>query len=140
MIKPKFYGVIERGVFVPERQEQRDAYLAGLEGRVVEEVIARKQDSKTLNQLAYVHGVVFVIASEASGYTRVEIKGLLKGYFLKRYATKRLSSMGIKQIPYVPSLADLKKDEMSKFIDDCIILIAKEWHAVVPPPETVSME
>ncbi len=135
MIKPKFYGVVKRGKFVPERPEQRDAYLAGLEGRVVEEVIARKQDSKTLNQLAYFHGVICFLASEASGYTAKEVKGLLKEQFLRRYVETAKGEVG-----YTPSLADLKKEEMSKFIDDCIILCAGHWHCVIPPPETVSLE
>lgn len=136
MLKPKFHGRITRGEFEVDdfQVDQRGAYLQGLEGQKVEEIIQKPQESKTHSQLAYFHGVVCEVASEASGYTRKEIKGLLKGEFLTKY----VSSPTGKNIAWVPSLADLKKDEMSYFIDSCVILIAKHWHAVVPPPDGVS--
>lgn len=136
MLKPIFHGRIESNHFrVDDYQaDQRRAYLQGLEGMKVVEIIQKPEESKTHSQLAYFHGVVCKVASEASGYTIEEVKGLLKGEFLTRY----VGSPTGKEVAWVPSLADLKKPEMSKFIDDCIILIAKHWHAVVPPPDGVS--
>lgn len=145
MLKPKFHGEIAYtdysgrgwGFKVDDFQaEQMQAYIDGLAGQKVEMVIQKPQDSKTLAQLAYFHGVVCVIASEASGYTREEVKGLLKGEFLTKY----VKSPTGKEIAWVPSLADLKKGVMSKFIDDSIILVAKHWHCVVPPPDEVSYQ
>ncbi len=135
MLKPKFHGCITNGEFVVDdfQIEQRDAYLTGLEGLKVEEIIQRPEESKTNPQLAYFHGVVCEIASEASGYTKEEVKGLLKGEFLTRYVTGPRGN----QIAWVPSLEGMKKHEMSEFIENCIILIAKHWHAVVPPPDEI---
>jgi len=132
-IKPKFCGIIKDSKFVPDWPEQRQAYLLGLEGQKVEEVIGKPQVSKTLPQLRYFHGVICSLASEASGYTKEEVKGLLKGEFLTRYVTGPTG----KVIAWVPSLADLKKDEMSNFIDSCIMLCARHWGCVIPPPDTI---
>jgi len=137
MLKPKFHAKILKGGILSiddYQSEQWIAYLEGLEGQEVEVIVQKRQESKTLPQLAYFHAVVCPIASEASGYTLAEVKGLLKGEFLTKY----VSSPTGKEVAWVPSLADLKKDEMSKFIDDCIILVARHWSAVVPPPDGVS--
>lgn len=132
---PKFKGKIEKGVFVPDWPEQRQAYIEGLEGKIVEEILQKYSEPKTYPQLKYFHGVVCKLASEASGYTVEEVKGLLKGEFLTRY----VKSPTGKEVAWVPSLEGLKKFEMMKFIDDCIILCAKHWHIVIPPPNTVEV-
>lgn len=138
MLKPKFHGKIVKAEFLVDdyQADQRHAYLQGLEGQRVDEIIGKYQQPKTNPQLAYFHGVVCEVASEVSGYTKEEVKGLLKGEFLTKYV---LGPTG-KNIAWVPSLEGLKKDEMSEFIDNCIILIAKHWHAVVPPPDEVSYQ
>ena len=88
-----------------------------------------------MQQLRYIHGVIFALCSEASGYTRQEVKGLLKGEFLTEYAE---SPNGTKT-SYVKSLADLTMTEMKEFIDDCIILAAKHWSVVIPDAEEVKV-
>ncbi len=137
MIKPIFHGSIVKGEFLVcvQQELQRRAYLEGLDGSLVDEIIQRPSQSKTMKQLAYLHGVCFRLASEASGYTPEEVKGLLKEHFLKRFIT----SPSGKEVSYTPSLADLKREDMSKFIDDVIIFCAKHWSCVIPPPEDVKL-
>lgn len=132
---PKFHGQIKKSKFVVDefQEKQREAYFLGLNNERVEEIVQKPSKSKTLQQLRYIHGVVFRLASEASGYTVQEIKGLLKGYFLTEY----IKGPDGKEIPFVKSLADLKVSEMAEFIDNCISLIAQHWHCVIPPPEQV---
>ena len=127
-----FMGIVKSGQFIPDRPEVRNAYLAGLEDKRVEEKIGIPTESKTLRQLKYLHGVVFKYASESSGYSVEEVKGLLCDMYLKRQIESKRTG---KIISYTPSLADLKKNEMSDFIESCIMLCAKEWHCVVPSPE-----
>ena len=134
MLIPKFHGKAINGELVPHNPEQRRAYLLGLDGKDIDEEIGPPRDSKTLQQLRYVHGVVFRLASEASGYTKIEVKGLLKEIYLKRHVVSKKSG---KEISYTPSLEDLKKDEMSEFIEECKLLCAKEWHCVIPDPPDV---
>lgn len=129
---PKFRGKIFNGVFLPAKSCQASyaGYLDYHEGQDVECIIQKPKDPKTMNQLAYFHGVVAKIASEASGYDMEEVKGLLKGYFLTKY----IKAPDGQEVPFVPSLADMKKPDMSNFIEDCIRLIAEHWGAVVPAP------
>lgn len=135
-MEPIFHGFAQGGRFYVnvEQAEQKKAYLQGLEGKELEEIIRKPVVSKTLQQLRYFHGVVCRLASEASGYTRDEVKGLLKGYFL----TQHITAPDGKEVAWVPSLEGMKKDEMGKFIDDCIILCAKHWQCVIPPPDQVN--
>ena len=138
-MEPKFAGIVkdlqDYGIqFVADRPDVYFAYLQGLLNKSVEVIIRIPKDNKSLQQLRYFHGVVCRIASEASGYTMPEIKGLLKGYFLNEY----IKAPDGREIAWVPSLADLKKSEMSDFIDNCITLIATHWHAVVPSPEEIN--
>ena len=79
--------------------------------------------------------MIFALCSESSGYTRQEVKGLLKGEFLTEYAE---SPNGTKTA-YVKSLADLTMAEMSRFIEDCIILAAKHWGVVIPDADEVKV-
>ena len=132
MITPKFETIKKDGKWKVVRQDVFTAYKSGLPDGEYELILQKKEHSKTLSQLAYLHGVVFAVASEASGYTREEVKGLLKGILLTRYVKKNG-----KEISYVPSLADLKKAEMSSFIEDVIIHCAKEWSCVIPSPDEV---
>jgi len=134
MLQPKFKVVKKNGQLIFDRPEVRTAYIFGLKDGDYEEIIQKPQDPKSLQQLRYIHGVVFEVASQASGYTNEEVKGLLKGHFLKRY----IKSPTGKEVSYVPSLADLKKDEMTDFIDKCIQFIAMYWQAVVPSPDEVN--
>ncbi len=134
-LQPQFKGTVIKGRFIPSWPEQRDAYLHGLEGQVVTEIIGKYQGPKTNPQLAYFHGVICVLASEASGYTREEVKGLLKGKFLTKY----IKSPTGEEVAWVPSLTDLRKDVMSQFIDECIILCARHWSLVIPAPEEVKV-
>lgn len=133
-IQPKFRGKVVKGEFVPDWPEQRQAYLSGLEGKEVEEIIGKPEEAKTNPQLRYFHGVICELASEVSGYTKEEVKGLLKGQFL----TKHIKSPTGQTIHWVPSLADMKKEDMRKFIGDCIMLCAKHWHCVIPSEDEVN--
>ena len=132
-IAPRFKAHAKNSALWWDRPTVVADYLQGLQDKTLEVVIQPWREEKTLNQLAYLHGVVFKLASEASGYEINEVKDLLKRQFLTYIFTTKKG----KQIELVPSLASLKKDVMSRFIDDCIRLCAKQWQCVVPPPEEV---
>lgn len=131
---PKFHGRIKQGVFVVDewQRAQMNAYLRGLNGKEVEAIIRKPIKSKTLQQLRYIHGVVFRLISEDTGIPVAVVKGTLKKLFLSDHYEHEG-----KVIEYVKSLADLKRKEMIQFIDDCIILAAERWHIVIPEPEHV---
>lgn len=136
MIIPRFHCRAEGRKLVFDRPEVFGAYVQGLvEKGDLELSVQPWRKEKSLQQIRYVHGVIFALCSEASGYTRQEVKGLLKGEFLTEYAE---SPNGTKTT-YVKSLADLTMREMSEFIDSCIILAAKHWSVVIPDAEEVKV-
>ena len=130
---PKFKGMVKDGQFIPDRPKVYIPYLRAFDGKRVEVTVKIPEVNKTNSQLRYFHGVVCKYISADTGYTLDETKGLLKGHFLTKYITGPTG----KEVPYVPSLADMKKMEMCKFIDDCISLAAGHWHIVVPSPDEV---
>jgi len=133
-MEPKFIGTIKNGHFIPERLPVFKAYIQGFEGRQVECVLRKPQNPKTLQQLRYFHGVVCKVIANNTGYTQDEVKGLLKGHFLTEYVKGPTG----KEVPIVPSLTDLKKIQMTEFIDQCITLAATHWHIVIPAPNEVN--
>lgn len=136
MIVPRFHFRVEDGLPIYDRPEVVKAYLQGIAHKGDLEVTFQPwRKEKSNQQIRYVHGVVFALCSEASGYTKEEVKGILKKEFLTVYA----KSPNGKKISYVRSLADLTMAEMSQFIDDCIILAAKHWSCVIPSPEEVNV-
>ena len=136
MIIPRFHCRAEGRKLVFDRPEVFGAYVQGLvEKGDLELSVQPWRKEKSLQQLRYVHGVIFALCSEASGYTRQEVKGLLKGEFLTEY----IEAPDGKKIAYVKSLADLTMTEMKEFIDQCIILAASHWSCVIPDAEEVKV-
>jgi len=136
MVIPRFHFRLDKeGWPIYDRPEVVRAYLESIAHKGdLEASFQPWRKEKSLQQLRYIHGVIFALCAEASGYTREEVKGLLKSQFLTEYVT---SPDGKKKLSYVRSLADLTMAEMSQFIDDCIILAAKHWSCVIPEPEEV---
>ena len=130
MILPRFHCRFEKDHIVYDRPDLFCAYIQGIaEKGDLECTIQSWRKEKSLQQLRYLHGVVFVLCSQASGYTVKEVKGLLKGEFLTEYVKSKTTD---KEIPIVKSLADLTMAEMSNFIEQVIILAAKQWSCVIP--------
>ena len=128
MIHPRFKCKFEIDHIVYERSDLFCAYVQSLKGDL-ECTIQPWRKEKSLQQLRYLHGVVFVLCSQTSGYTVNEVKGLLKGEFLTEYVTSKTTG---KEIPIVKSLADLTMGEMAEFIENVIIFVAKNWGCVIP--------
>lgn len=136
MIIPRFHCRAEGRKLVFDRPEVFGAYVQCLvEKGDLELSIQPWRKEKSLQQLRYIHGVIFALCSESSGYTRKEVKGLLKKEFLTKYA----ETPDGHKVSYVESVADLTMAEMSRFIDDCIIHAAKEWACVIPDANEVKV-
>ena len=129
MLIPRFHCKFEKGHLVYERPDLFCAYIQGLKEGDLECTIQPWRKEKSLQQLRYVHGIVFVLCSQSSGYTVNEVKGLLKGEYLTEYVASKTTG---KEMPIVKSLADLTMAEMKEFIDKVIIHAAKWWKCVIP--------
>ena len=137
MIIPRFHCRAEGRKLVFDRPEVFGAYVQGLvEKGDLELSVQPWRKAKSLQQLRYVHGCIFVLCSQASGYTVEEVKGLLKKEYLTEYVVSKKTGQ---EIPIVKSLADLTMTEMKEFIDDVKILAAKHWSCVIPDAEEVKV-
>jgi hypothetical protein len=137
MIVPRFKCKFDKDHLVYERPDIFCAYIQGIaEKGDIEATFQPWRKEKSLQQLRYVHGIVFVLCSQASGYTAMEIKGLLKSKFLTEYVISKKTG---KEIPIVKSLADLTMTEMKQFIDDCKMLAAEQWSCVIPDSDDVKV-
>ena len=136
MIVPRWHVRAEGRKLIFDRPKVFGAYVQGLvEKGDLELTVQTWRKEKSLQQLRYIHGVVFALCSEASGYTRQEVKGLLKGQFLTDY----VEAPDNKKVAYVKSLADLTMKEMAIFIEDIIIFAASHWSCVIPDAEEVKV-
>ncbi len=84
-------------------------------GKDITVVFGTRKRDKTLPQLGYLFGHVIPQIAEYTGYSEDEVYGILKYKFLK-------STCGDGSYPleYVRSLADCTREEVAKFIDDCV--------------------
>lgn len=136
MIIPRFHCRFEKDHLVYDRPDIFCAYIQSIaEQGDLEATFQPWRKEKSLQQLRYIHGIVFVLCSQASGYTVQEVKGLLKGEFLTDYVETKDG----KKVAYVKSLADLTMKEMKQFIDDCIILAAKHWSCIIPDSDEATV-
>ena len=137
MIIPRWHVRAEGRKLVFDRPKVFGAYVQGLVEKGDLELSVRPwRKAKSLQQLRYVHGCIFVLCSQSSGYTQTEVKGLLKKEYLTEYVVSKKTGQ---EIPIVKSLEDLTMPEMSQFIDDCIIHAATEWSCVIPDAEEVKV-
>ncbi len=135
-MQPKFIGTIKNGALKLDSSGKFKAYISRFEGKRIELTLGPIKHSKTLQQLRYVHGVVFNLIADECGYDTIDP---IKNYLCDKYLEKRtaVSTKRDKSIEYTPSLADVKKDEMMIFIEKCVQWAAKELGVVVPDPSQV---
>ncbi len=84
------------------------------------------RESKSVQQLRYLHGVVFKAIAEETGNRAELVKDELKKKFLSR--AEEFTDMESGEVTtrvYVPSLSELDLDEMKRFIDECVLFAAE---------------
>ena len=109
--------------------EDRDLFYENLvqyEDKDIEIIVGKWQEKKTLQQIRYFHGPLLECASEFTGDTKDSIKAFLKDKFLKEYRTTK----GGSEYCFIPSLEKIKKEAMSKFIDQCVTFLAQHGCSV----------
>lgn len=85
-------------------------------GKTVDVTFQPHKEDKTQPQLGYLFGHVIPQITEYTGYSEEEIYGILKFKFLKVSPCGN----GYSDFEYVRSLADCSKEEVAKFIADCV--------------------
>ena len=99
------------------------------QGREFEVVIRLYKSNKTLEQLGYYWGVVIKTFMEWTGHTKDECDQILK----EKCATPHKFHFDGSDYVARKSISKMKVDEMSEYIDQCIIYLASQ-ECVVPHP------
>lgn len=103
----------------PDSVNQTRGRLAKWKGRKVTVTVSRFVKSKTNPQLATFHGPVLEGWSDYCGYFPDEMKRELKlAYLVPQLVISRLTGEEMKTLP---SLRDLTSEEMSVFLDRCLM-------------------
>lgn len=114
-IKPIFYGKVENGKLTLYAPESFREYLKTLKGEIKLR-IQRKYKQRSLNENNYFHGVVLEILMEHTGYTKEEMKGVIKWLFK------------------IKSTADLNTKEFEKKMEEIRRWAAVELGVNIPEP------
>lgn len=141
-ITPRFTGIVRNGVVYCHTPGDFKKHIAALEGKEVEIVIGKVKKAGTSNQMRYLYGVVFKIISEHTGYDVEEVKEVLKQELLSPAKIIEIVNRETGEAYYhsiYPSLTDLSKEDLSRFIDDSIRLAAQHWGLEIPEAARVEI-
>lgn len=131
---PKFSGTIKNGVFIPNDAELRKRYLAGFEGRAVEEVIRKAQKAGSDKQRKYYFAVIVKeMCDFSSGYGRKskhEIDGMHLSLKLK-FASEYDEDLKLTRIE---SYADMTVERREEYHEDIRRWAATEFFINIPSP------
>ena len=120
------FGKIRNGQIQIQRFYREDVLKN--EGKPVS--IEIEGESKTLQQLRYVWGVIFKLVSEYTGFSPDEVSETYKKKFLS-YPKERDGKMYF----FTRGLSTLKKEEMAEFIDKVIQHATSDLGLIIPDPD-----
>jgi len=124
-MQAKFIGKAKNGVFEPDFPEQRRAYLMCCDGREVEERFGPPEKDQTAEQRGYYWGVICTKYGEDIGDTKEGVDFDLRQELLS-------VDRGGSKIR-IQSTSELNRQEYSRYIDNIIILLARQGYVVEPP-------
>lgn len=122
MIPLKLKAIIsDSGKLCFSDTELLQCWLARYGGKTVDVTFGSHSEAKTQPQLGYLFGHVIPQIAEYTGYSEEEVYGILKGKFLMYVLPGRdIPSEWFDDTVCVRSLSDCNKEEVSKFIEQCI--------------------
>ena len=126
---PKFTGKVIDGKidFFSGQKVYLENWLRTLEGEKVVLTVKKWHGQRTQPQNSYLHGVVFKLIADHTGYTLEEIKDAMKDKF-----ASRIDDLGLK---IVEPTHKMNTQRMGEFIEDICRFAATELDIYIPPPE-----
>ena len=125
---PKFTGTVENGKiqFFGSQKVYLTNWLRTLEGEKIVLQVKKLRPQRTNPQNAYLHGVVFTILAEHTGYTLEEIKEAMK----EKFASKRDDN----GLLIVEPTSKMSTTRMGEFIEAICRWAAVDMDCYIPPP------
>lgn len=128
MMKYLHKGFNRQGKFVPAHPGRHQQDIASFNDQPIQAEYTVWSDAKTLQQIRFIHGVVFRNISEHTGMSRDDIKDYLKRKFGKKDYYKDPEGNIQERIV---SLANYSIGEMSELIERCVAWAETELDFIV---------
>jgi hypothetical protein len=134
-LSPIFTGrVLPGGLLVMDRPKDYGRHLRSLAGKPVEIIARRRRSQRSLDQNAYLHGVVFPAIAEEQGDSVEGVKFDLMG---EKWGWTTTASGH--HIPVRPHTAEMTVEECTQFIDWVIPWAAQKLNVRIPLPNEVEV-
>jgi len=133
----RHYGRVKNGKLIFDIPSLYDDQLRELEGQNIVMIIKKKHEKATLSQYGYYRGCILPLCYESEMFSSYDNKDEIHDVY---FAPKFLSYKRLRpddhniEVTTVKSLADLNKEDMTKFIER--VIADCEMNGIsVPPPE-----
>ncbi len=123
-----FKAKVEKNTLKLDEPEKMREYLKSLEGQIVQVIVRKIKKPRSLNQNAYMWGVVYQLISETTGYTIDEVHSAMGVMFLMDRS---------RSIPMVRSTTSLSTISMENYLESIRQWAAKDLNCVIPEPNQV---
>jgi len=123
-----FPAKIDKGNLILNDSLKFREYLRSLDGQIVQVIVRKPKNPRSLNQNAYMWGVVYQLISETTGYTPDEVHSAMGLMFLLDRS---------RSIPVIRSTASLNTVEMEEYIESIRQFAAKDLNCSIPLPNEV---
>lgn len=136
-MKPKFKAKVENGKLVHYSLDRLKEWYKKFEGKDVAITIEKWSDIRSLQQNAYLHGVVFAMIADKTGYTLPEAKNHVKmeiGFYelVREYEGERYIAL--------KETSQLSKKDFGIVVDLCRKWAKHTLGIKIPLPEEVDLD
>jgi hypothetical protein len=107
-----------------------NAYFAKHEGQHVRMTLSQPTKGRSLNQNAYMWGVVYTMIAAETGHTTEEVHEFMKGMFLPR----SFITIGKKTEQLIKSTTTLSTLDMEEYLEHVRAFAATELNMTIPLP------
>ncbi len=123
-----FKAKVEKTTLKLDEPEKMREYLKSLEGQIVQVIVRKPKNPRSLNQNAFLWGVVYRLISEVTGFTVDEVHSAMGLMFLLDRS---------RSIPIIRSTTSLNTVEMEEYIESIRQFAAKDLNCSIPLPNEV---
>jgi hypothetical protein len=125
-------SVSETGTLIEPRGLDWKVCLEGLKGKRVDLTIEPQKSKRSLDQLAYLFGVVYRCIADTTGDSVPEIHEVLK----RKHLAPQIATFNGKEYKIPGSTTKLNVSQMMEYIEKCV-MEANELGITVPSPDQV---
>lgn len=127
-------GTVTNGELTLSENQKKtmNAYLKKNEGKLVRITFSAPEKNRSLNQNAYMWGVIYTMIASETGHSTEEVHEFMKCMFLPRHFIRLGKSKKEQQV--VKSTTTLSTTEMEEYLERVRAFAAQELNMTIPLP------